>query len=353
MEDLRREAASPRRARRARGRRWRRSRSTSSETKPTWYERTRYPLHYSAIVREQAREKDLDPALVAAVIYQESKFHTDARSASGAIGLMQLRRRRPRGSRCAPAAPRSRSAISTNPAINIRYGAWYLQNLFKKYGNERLVLAAYNAGQGNVDRWRANGEQIQFAETRAYVERVEHLKRIYREAWREAVPQRMSCRPVLELAENANTYTPLGAERRAHRHRPLRALDGPRRPPGWNVAQRFRLRGGRARRGARPRSTRTCARGPHGLHVGGRLVARRRPISSSGCSRSASSTTTDPLAVGMVLTEPPRQAPPAGVEVRRVDDAPTTTRRGADRGRRVRRCRRSRCRRPVDPDGRS
>jgi soluble lytic murein transglycosylase len=67
--------------------------------------------------------------------------------------------------------------------INIRYGAWYLKNLFDKYASERLVLAAYNAGQGNVDRWRANGEPIQFAETKAYVERVEDLKAIYRHAW--------------------------------------------------------------------------------------------------------------------------------------------------------------------------
>jgi soluble lytic murein transglycosylase len=73
----------------------------------------------------------------------------------------------------------------TDPAINIRYGAWYLKNLFQKYGNERLVLAAYNAGQGNVDRWLANGQQIEFAETRAYVDSVAYLKRIYREAWRD------------------------------------------------------------------------------------------------------------------------------------------------------------------------
>jgi soluble lytic murein transglycosylase len=76
-----------------------------------------------------------------------------------------------------------------NPEINIRYGAWYLDNLFRKYGSERLVLAAYNAGQGNVDRWRARGEDIQFSETKAYVSRVEDLQRIYREAWHSQLYQ--------------------------------------------------------------------------------------------------------------------------------------------------------------------
>ena len=76
-----------------------------------------------------------------------------------------------------------------NPEINIRYGAWYLDNLFRKYGTERLVLAAYNAGQGNVDRWRARGMTIQFSETKAYVSRVEDLKRIYRDAWRSKLYQ--------------------------------------------------------------------------------------------------------------------------------------------------------------------
>ena len=71
----------------------------------------------------------------------------------------------------------------TDPAINIRYGSWYLQHLFTKYADERLVLAAYNAGQGNVDRWRANGQEIQFPETREYVKKVEHLKDVYRQAW--------------------------------------------------------------------------------------------------------------------------------------------------------------------------
>ena len=76
-----------------------------------------------------------------------------------------------------------------DPDINIRYGTWYLDNLFKKYRSERLVLAAYNAGQGNVDAWRARGEPVQFAETRAYIKRVEKLKKIYRSAWRSQLYQ--------------------------------------------------------------------------------------------------------------------------------------------------------------------
>ena len=70
-----------------------------------------------------------------------------------------------------------------NPEINVRYGAWYLRHLLDKYGDERTALAAYNAGQQNVDRWRAQGKSIQFRETVAYVDRVERLKRIYRRAY--------------------------------------------------------------------------------------------------------------------------------------------------------------------------
>ena len=61
-----------------------------NKTSPPWYQRLRYPLRYSEYVRVHAREHDLDPALVAAVIYQESKFRSDAKSSSGAIGLMQI-----------------------------------------------------------------------------------------------------------------------------------------------------------------------------------------------------------------------------------------------------------------------
>jgi peptidoglycan lytic transglycosylase len=152
-------------------------------TSPPWFERLRYPLRYATDVRIHARENRLDPALLAAVIYQESKFRADAQSSSGAIGLMQLTPSTARGIAIRTGGSQFHTDDLYNPEINIRYGAWYLANLFHKYRSERLVLAAYNAGQGNVDAWRARSEPIQFPETIAYVHRVEHLKRIYRTAW--------------------------------------------------------------------------------------------------------------------------------------------------------------------------
>ena len=153
------------------------------EASPPWYERLRYQLHYSEYVSVHARENHLDPALLDAVIYQESKFRTNAESSSGAIGLMQLTPATARGIAIRTGGSQFHTADLYDAEINIRYGSWYLENLFHKYRTKRLVLAAYNAGQGNVDRWRANGESIQFPETRAYVQRGEHLQRVYRDAW--------------------------------------------------------------------------------------------------------------------------------------------------------------------------
>jgi soluble lytic murein transglycosylase len=151
--------------------------------KPGWWERLWYPLHYQQIVRGHARNYELDPALLAAVIYQESKFRANARSSSGAIGLMQLLPDTAKGIALHTGGSAFRVDDLYNPELNVRYGAWYLRHLLQKYGDERTALAAYNAGQDNVDRWRRSGLGIQFAETRAYVERVEELKQIYRDAY--------------------------------------------------------------------------------------------------------------------------------------------------------------------------
>jgi soluble lytic murein transglycosylase len=134
-------------------------------------------------VRVHAANYDLDPALLAAVIEQESKFNATAQSSAGAVGLMQLQPATAKG--IARYTGGSKFVVSDleNPEINVRYGAWYLHHLMQKYHDERLALAAYNAGQQNVDRWLAADEGVQFAETRAYVNRVERLKDIYRRAY--------------------------------------------------------------------------------------------------------------------------------------------------------------------------
>jgi soluble lytic murein transglycosylase len=157
--------------------------TTLQSTKPGWWERLWYPLSYEQIVRGHARNYQLDPALLAAVIYQESKFKADAKSKSGAIGLMQLLPDTAKGIAIHTGGTRFQVDDLYNPEINVRYGAWYLRHLLTKYGDEQDALAAYNAGQDNVDRWRRSGEGIQFAETRAYVKRVEELKKIYRRAY--------------------------------------------------------------------------------------------------------------------------------------------------------------------------
>jgi soluble lytic murein transglycosylase len=152
-------------------------------SQPAWYVRLWHPLRYEAIVLGHARNYRLDPALLAAVIYQESKFKADARSDRGAIGLMQLLPDTAEGIAERTGGSKFTTADLYDPEINVRYGSWYLRHLLDKYGSERLALAAYNAGQANVDRWRARGIPIQFPETRDFVERVESLKLTYRHAY--------------------------------------------------------------------------------------------------------------------------------------------------------------------------
>ena len=122
-------------------------------------------------------------ALLAAMIYQESKFDPDARSSSGAVGLMQLLPETGQGIADRTGGDSWRPKDLLIPELNVRYGAWYLRHLLDKYDDESLALAAYNAGQTNVDEWRRDGVGIQFAETRHYVARVQELKRTYAEAY--------------------------------------------------------------------------------------------------------------------------------------------------------------------------
>jgi soluble lytic murein transglycosylase len=153
-------------------------------SEPSWYARLWYPLRYSTNVRVYASQDHLDPALLAAVIETESKFNPEARSTAGAVGLMQLTPATAKGIAQYTGGSRFRLSDLTNPDINIRYGAWYLGHLLDRYhGDERLALAAYNAGEERVDRWQSEHVGIQFSETRDYVGKVERLKKIYRRAY--------------------------------------------------------------------------------------------------------------------------------------------------------------------------
>ena len=117
------------------------------------------------------------------MIEAESKFDPEARSRAGAVGLMQLTPSTAKGIALYTGGHDFRLSDLTNPEINVRYGAWYLRHLLNRYGNERLALAAYNAGEENVDTWRSEHVGIQFEETRDYVNKVERLKKIYRRAY--------------------------------------------------------------------------------------------------------------------------------------------------------------------------
>ena len=148
------------------------------------------PLRHEDIIRQQARAKHLDPALIAAVIYTESRFR-DQTSRAGAKGLMQLMPRTADYIARKSGGTRFVQGDLADPQINISYGSWYLRYLLQRYnGNVALALAAYNAGEGKVDEWwRAaadRGEKfvvakhIPFPETREYVKKVLSARNAYR-----------------------------------------------------------------------------------------------------------------------------------------------------------------------------
>jgi soluble lytic murein transglycosylase len=152
------------------------------------------PLRHEDIIRQQAAAKHLDPALVAAVIFAESKFTDQTTSAAGAEGLMQVTPATAHAIATRTGGTAFRTADLGTPQVNISYGTWYLRNLLDHYaGDEFAALAAYNAGIGNVDRWsaaaRAAGHplglaDIPFAETRAYVRKVLSARTAYAHQYR-------------------------------------------------------------------------------------------------------------------------------------------------------------------------
>ena len=148
------------------------------------------PLRHEDIIRQQAADKGLDPALIAAVIYQESRFR-DQTSRAGARGLMQITPETARFIADDSGGTQFTQADLATPQVNISYGAYYLRYLLKRYdGDVALATAAYNAGETNVNAWvlAAGGadefdasEDVPFPETRQYVHDVADRRDQYRE----------------------------------------------------------------------------------------------------------------------------------------------------------------------------
>ena len=133
------------------------------------------PLRHDDIIRQQAADKELDPALIAAVIYAESRFQ-DQTSHAGARGLMQIT---PETAKLIERQSGGTTFVLEDlgdPDINIAYGSFYLEYLLDKYeGNQVAALAAYNAGETRVDEWggaEIGLDEIGFDETHGYVEEV-------------------------------------------------------------------------------------------------------------------------------------------------------------------------------------
>jgi soluble lytic murein transglycosylase len=150
------------------------------------------PLDHADIIRQQAADKHLDPALIAGVIYAETKFEART-SPTGALGLMQIEPQTAEFLARRSGATTFTVADLGTPQVNIAYGSYYLRYLIDRYGGDlTLALAAYNAGETNVDHWVAaagtggaklSTDQIPFGETRAYVDRVLWAQRQYRRTY--------------------------------------------------------------------------------------------------------------------------------------------------------------------------
>ncbi|MDO8526483.1 MAG: transglycosylase SLT domain-containing protein [Deltaproteobacteria bacterium] len=159
------------------------------EGKERWKWEEKYPRSYKTFVERESKKRKLDPYLVFAVIWQESRFRENAVSSSGAIGLMQM-------------MPQTALVVAESsglkhfhlpeilkPDVNIRLGAFYLHFLQKLFKNETAYsVAAYNAGEEAVARWLSLRqdespemfvEEIPFDETRDYVRRVLTAQSIY------------------------------------------------------------------------------------------------------------------------------------------------------------------------------
>ena len=147
-----------------------------------------YPQKYSEYVEEAAKEHDLDPLLIYAIIKAESSFKPEAVSRSNAVGLMQLMDATAEETAKKIGIEYDKEMLK-DPETNIKLGSAYFNSLYDKYNNVAVALTAYNAGTGNVDKWIGENtisddgsdmENIPFRETNNYVRKILRDYEIYK-----------------------------------------------------------------------------------------------------------------------------------------------------------------------------
>ena len=159
---------------------------------PAAWQRRYYPLQHRSAIEDAAIRHRVSPYLIAAVIQAESDWNADARSAVGALGLMQVMPSTAKelARRGTVDAGRFDPERLADPEVNIEYGAAYLRYLVERYHEIEVALAAYNAGLANADAWAAEGgdirAQIEFPETRHFVLKVSRGKDRYEALYPDA-----------------------------------------------------------------------------------------------------------------------------------------------------------------------
>ncbi|QAT42938.1 lytic transglycosylase domain-containing protein [Aminipila luticellarii] len=152
-----------------------------------------YPILYKDYVVKYSKEYNVDPYFLLAVIKTESRFDKNAKSHKGAVGLMQLTESTAEWIAESIGMENFTADDLYNPEINIKMGSWYIDNLRKEFGTTELILAAYNAGRGNVKKWTENsliaenGEDFHnmpYDETVKYIKKVKFNEKMYRILYR-------------------------------------------------------------------------------------------------------------------------------------------------------------------------
>lgn len=149
-----------------------------------------FPIKYESYVEKYSEEYNLDKYLVYSVIKVESNFNEKAESNKGAKGLMQIMDSTGEWGAKEIGVNYFLSSMLFDEELNIRIGSWYLNNLMKEFNDDiDLVLAAYNGGSGNVNKWLSDEDYsedgktlsvIPFNETKKYVDKVNIINKIYK-----------------------------------------------------------------------------------------------------------------------------------------------------------------------------